>query len=154
MDDRRELPQGDPCDPRDSADATGVMTRAEGGRRARLRAGAAALAIALSAAGPAQAQDDPAYPAATCAALWMAHARTLGPGEDPGAFREAAVRLSGDTTAVDAFIATQTLRLVDLIHAYVDLSDQASRRLFESLLLTCETFAAETLGRNATQPKG
>ena len=101
------------------------------------------LAAILLAAGPVSAADDPAYPAATCAALWAAHARTLGPGADPAGFRAAAVRLSGDPAAVDAFIATQTLRLIDLIHAYVDLSDAQSRDLFERLLLTCERFAAE-----------
>ena len=92
---------------------------------------------------PAQATDDPAYPAATCAALWTAHARTLGPGADPEGFRQAAIRLSGDPVAVDAFIATQTLRLVELILAYVDLSDAQSRDLFERLLATCERFAVE-----------
>lgn len=123
-------------------------------RRSDLRAGLLLLALALSVAVPSQAQDDPAYPAATCAALWMAHARTLGPGADPSAFRDVAVRLSGDVSAVDAFIATQTLRLVDLIHAYVDLSDQASRDLFERLLATCEAFAVENLDRGVLQPKG
>lgn len=121
-----------------------------GGSSTRRRRRSAAFAVVLAVAGPAPglAQDDPAYPAATCAALWMAHVRTLGPGADPSAFRDAAVRLSGDAPAVDAFIATQTLRLVDLIHAYVDLSDRASRELFESLLLTCERFAAENLDRD------
>ena len=102
------------------------------------------VAVAVLAACPASAADDPAYPAATCAALWTAHARTLGPGADPMDFRAAAVRLSGDPAAVDAFIATQTLRLIDLIHAYVDLSDPQSRDLFEALLATCERFAVET----------
>lgn len=113
-----------------------------------------ALVVAASTAFPALAQDDPAYPAATCAALWMAHARTLGPGADPSAFRAAAVRLSGDASAVDAFIATQTLRLLDLIHAYVDLSDEASRDLFESLHATCESFAIKNLEREVVESGG
>lgn len=130
------------------------MRRKARGPSAQGRRRSVALALALTALAPASgaAQDDPAYPAATCAALWMAHARTLGPGADPAAFRDAAVRLSGDAPAVDAFIATQTLRLVDLIHAYVDLSDQQSRDLFESLMKTCEGFAAENLDRDVLYP--
>lgn len=104
-----------------------------------------AAVLTIAAAGGVRAQDDPAYPAATCAALWTAHARTpLGPGADPLTFREEAVRLSGDPEAVDAFIATQTLRLTDLIYAYIDLADHQSRELFEGLLQTCERFAAGT----------
>ena len=113
-------------------------------RRAAFRV-AALAACCLAAALPSRAQDDPAYPAATCAALWTAHARTLGPGADPLSFRDAAVARSGDASAVDAFIATQTMRLVDLIHAYVDLSDSQSGELFENLLVTCDRFAAENL---------
>lgn len=129
------------------------MRREAGRSPARRRHPALALALAaLLPPASGLAQDDPAYPAATCAALWMAHARTLGPGADPSAFRDAAVRLSGDAPAVDAFIATQTLRLVDLIHAYVDLSDQQSRDLFESLMKTCEGFAAENLDRGVLYP--
>ena len=103
--------------------------------------------------GHASAQDDPAYPAATCAALWAAHARSpLGPGEDPLGFRNEAVRLSGDPEAVDAFIATQTMRLTDLIYAYIDLADSQSRELFEALLETCERFAERTPQIATPQP--
>lgn len=109
---------------------------------------AVCLAAAIAAGvgpGAAHAQDDPAYPAATCAALWTAHARSpLGPGADPLGFRDEAVRRSGDAEAVDAFIATQTQRLTDLIYAYVDLADVRSRELFETLLETCDRFAADT----------
>lgn len=114
--------------------------------------GAAALVVTAFAAlgleasfSRAAAQDDPAYPAATCAALWTAHARTpLGPGKDPLGFRDEAVRRSGDAEAVDAFIATQTTRLTDLIYAYIDLSDRESRELFETLIGTCERFEEST----------
>ena len=114
-----------------------------GGGPIGLCAGLLVAGLAAAIGAPARAADDPAYPAATCAALWTAHARTLGPGTDPEGFRQAAIRLSGDPVAVDAFIATQTLRLVELILAYVDLSDAQSRDLFQSLLATCERFAAE-----------
>ena len=134
-----------------------MVRRAEAARGARVstaRCGTL-LALGLAATAPAaRAQDDPAYPAATCAALWTAHARTIGPGEDPMGFREAAVRLSGDAAAVDTFIATQTLRLIDLIHAYVDLSDSQSRELFEGLMTTCDSFAAETPEIAGAVPQG
>lgn len=116
-----------------------------------LARGAAAVVAAAVIVGPwdARAQDDPAYPAATCAALWTAHARSpLGPGADPLGFREEAVRRSGDEEAVDAFIATQTLRLTDLIYAYIELADAQSQELFESLLQTCDRFARTAPGLN------
>lgn len=107
------------------------------------RALALAMLCGAATAAPAAAQDDPAYQAATCAALWTAHARSsLGPGEDPLGFRDEAVRLSGDPEAIDAFIATQTMRLTDLIDAYVELADPQSREFVEGLVRTCEHFAA------------
>ena len=112
---------------------------------ARVVAACMAAVVGLGPSGAARAQEDPAYPAATCAALWTAHARTpLGPAADPLDYRDEAVRRSGNADAVDAYIATQTLRLTDLIYAYIDLADEHSRELFEGLLRTCERFAAET----------
>lgn len=115
---------------------------------------ATAVAAGVTASPPAWSQDDPAYPAATCAALWTAHARALGPGADPLGFREAAVRLSGDAAAVDAFIATQTLRLLDLIQASVDPADTESGALFEGLKAVCDAFAAEAPETGGTAPSG
>jgi hypothetical protein len=114
------------------------------GARWGVALGAAAAMLVLG-AGEARAQQDPAFPAATCAALWTAHARSpLGPGADPLGFREEAVRRSGDVEAVDAFIATETMQLTDLIYAYIELADDQSREVFEGLLDTCDRFARTT----------
>ena len=139
---RRPLAHG--AGPGQPSPAAGDRRRA-GAPRVALAASVLAAGLCAALAPSADAQDDPAYPAATCAALWTAHERTLGPGEDPRAFRDAAVRLADDPSRVDAFVAEQVPLLEELIYAYVDRGDEQSRDLFERLLATCHRFADDHL---------
>ena len=111
----------------------------------------AVLAAALFGATPGAATEDPLYPAAQCAALWLGHADYARVSayldSDPwhskaaAAFRSIALRLGGSEAEVDAHIATQRPLMVSLLDGYIYGGDRQSREVFERLSTTCQDFA-------------
>lgn len=109
----------------------------------------AGLLLAL----PVHAATDPLYPAAPCAAYWLAfddYAQTSTfLDRDPSdrdraaAFRAAAIRLNeGDAATVDATIARERPDMALMIEAAI-YGDRISDRLQRRLLQTCNDFAAK-----------
>ncbi|SFP06251.1 hypothetical protein [Tranquillimonas alkanivorans] len=90
-------------------------------------------------------EDEALYPAAQCAALWLGFSDYIGGTAEADlgrAFRDVAVRLSGDAARVDAFIAEQRPLMSLMIDAHVWEQDEDSRDIFERLAQTCEAFGA------------
>jgi len=112
---------------------------------------AIAVAVGLGLSGPAVAADDPLYPAAQCAALYLGvedYARIsayLDPdplnAEAAAAFRDVALRLGGSEDEVDAFIAEQRPLMKLMMDGYIYRGDTQSQDLFERLSETCRDFA-------------
>ena len=113
------------------------------------------LCAALLISGGAQAQSDPALdPAAQCAAFWLGfndYAKRSpfleGSPDDlkrSDAFRNVAVRLApGRVTEIDHTIQDQRSAMALLAEAVIFGNDKQSRKVFETLGQTCESFGNE-----------
>lgn len=111
-----------------------------------------AMVLGVATAGPTRAADDPFYPAAQCAALWLERddyaqvSRFID--ADPtdaaraAAFRAVAVRLAGEAEPIDAFLRKERRAMARLVEAYVYGGDDTSRDLHDRLLETCGAYAA------------
>ena len=93
------------------------------------------------------------YPAAQCAAFWAGYADYArasahlekNPGDDAraDAFRAVALRLAtASPEEIDRHIAEQRPLMVSMLDGVIRRGDGVSRRVFERLTKTCETFAA------------
>jgi hypothetical protein len=114
--------------------------------------GGGLLALALSGAAAAPAGGGAPTPAADCAALWFGYGDfatrsawldgETGAYRDARLFRAAAIRITGDTAAVDAHIARVRPDMALMMRAIVESADAPSRAVFERLAQTCADFAA------------
>ncbi|MBQ0803554.1 MULTISPECIES: hypothetical protein [unclassified Sulfitobacter] len=112
------------------------------------------ICAALLTGSGAQAYDDVAlYPAAQCAAFWLGfddyakRSPFLDSSPDhvkrSDAFRAVAVRLAPDrVTEIDRTIQDQRSAMALLAEAVIYANDKPSRKVFETLTQTCESFAS------------
>ncbi|MCX8224878.1 MAG: hypothetical protein OTI35_02300 [Sulfitobacter sp.] len=113
------------------------------------------VCAALLASSGAQADDDAAiYPAAQCAAFWLGFndyakwSPFLDSSADnvkrSNAFRAVAVRLAPTrVTEIDRAIQDQRSAMALLAEAVIYANDNQSRKVFETLTQTCESFASK-----------
>lgn len=113
------------------------------------------VCAALLTSGGVQAQSElEIYPAAQCAAFWLGFndyaksapflEKSLGDLKRSDAFRDVAVRLApGRVTEIDRKIQDQRSPMALLAEAVIYANDEQSRKVFETLAQTCESFGNE-----------
>jgi hypothetical protein len=112
----------------------------------------ASLAVTLLCATlpAARAADEPAYPAAKCAAFWLGwddasrHLRRLPQQPENAAlaarFRQAAIVTGGPSETLDAYIARERRNMARMITAAI-YGDRSSNDIERRLMRTCDDYA-------------